>query len=68
VILVFYDDKVTARDLDFIEVYDVEGNWLLLSWIYQKGACQVAIDGGLLDYEEPDVDGKLVMTGVGQEL
>ena len=68
VILVFYDDKATARDLDYIEVYDVEGNLLLLSWIDQKGACQVAIDRDLLDYEEPEVDGTLVMIGVGQEL
>jgi tryptophan-rich sensory protein len=38
-ILIFYDDKTTGRDLDYVEVYDIEGDLLLLSWIDQMGVC-----------------------------
>ena len=67
-ILIFYDDKTTERELDYIEVYDVEGNLLLLSWIDKTGVCLVAMDRGLLNSDDPEVDGTLVMVGVGREL
>ena len=67
-ILIFYDDKTTERELDYIEVYDVEGNLLLLSWIDKTGVCLVAMDQGLLNSDDPEVDGTLVMVGVGREL
>jgi hypothetical protein len=67
-ILIFYDDKITERELDYIEVYDVEGNLLLLSWIDKTGVCLVAMDRGLLNSDDPEVDGTLVMVGVGREL
>ena len=67
-ILVFYDDVRTKWGVNYIEFYDVEGNLLLVSWIDRFGACQVAMDRGLLDADEPEVDGTLVMIGVGCEL
>ena len=60
-ILVFYDDPRTKLTVDYIELYDVAGNLLLLSWIDRFGICQVAMDRGLLDEEHPGVDGVLVM-------
>jgi len=68
VILIFYDDKTTGRDLDYVEVYDIEGDLLLLSWIDQMGVCQAAVDRGLLNFDEPEIDGTLVIVGVGREL
>jgi hypothetical protein len=67
-ILIFYDDKTTGRDLDYVEVYDIEGDLLLLSWIDQMGVCQAAVDRGLLNFDEPEIDGTLVIVGVGREL
>ncbi|MGE5215879.1 MAG: hypothetical protein ACM3SP_02625, partial [Chloroflexota bacterium] len=48
-ILVFYDDSGTARSVDYIEFYDIDGNLLLVSWVDRRGLCQVAMDAGLLD-------------------
>jgi hypothetical protein len=67
-ILIFYDDPRTERAVDYIEFYDLEGNLLLVSWIDRFGVCQVAMDRGLLDADEPEVDGTLVLIGVGREL
>jgi hypothetical protein len=67
-ILLFYDDARTKREVDYIEFYDLEGNLLLVSWIDRFGVCQVAMDRGLLDADEPEVDGTLVLIGVGREL
>ncbi len=67
-ILVFYDDKRTKWDFDYVEVYDLLGNLLLISWIDQKGVCQVAMDRGLLNADNPRVEGTLVIIGVGREV
>jgi hypothetical protein len=65
--LVFYDDPRTKRRIDYIELYDFEGNLLVISWIDRFGACQAAMDRGLLDFEEPRIDGVVVMVEVGTE-
>ena len=67
-ILFFYDDVRTERQVDLIECYDLEGNLLLIAWIDRLGICQVAMDRGLLDADDPVVDGTLVTVAVGQEL
>ena len=67
-IFVFYDDASTELEIDYIEFYDVDGNLLLVSWIDRFGVCNVAMDRGLLNGDEPAVDGALVLIGVGQEL
>lgn len=67
-ILIFYDDVRTERQVDLIECYDLEGNLLLIAWIDRLGICQVAMDRGLLDADDPVVDGTLVTVAVGQEL
>lgn len=67
-ILVFYDDPRTKTEIDYIEVSDVGGNLLLVAWIDRFGICQVAMDRGLLNADEPEIDGTLVMIGVGQGL
>ena len=67
-LLVFYDDPRTKLEVDYIELYDVTGDLLLLSWIDRFGICQVAMDRGLLDEEHPAVHGVLVMMTGGTAL
>lgn len=67
-ILVFYDDPRTKFEVDYIELYDVTGNLLLLTWIDRFGIRQVAMDRGLLDEEHPGIDGVLVMMTGGMAL
>ena len=67
-VLVFYDDSRTKRKIDYIELYDLEGNLLVVTWIDRFGACQVAIDQGLLDTDDPSIDGILVILQVGTML
>ena len=64
-ILVFYDDTRTKCEVDYIELYDLEGNLLVVSWIDRTGIRQVAMDRGLLDPKNPLVDRVLVMIAVG---
>ena len=67
-ILVFYDDTRTKRKIDYIELYDLEGDLLVIAWIDRFGACQVAVDCGLLDPDDPSIDGILVTVAPGTRL
>jgi hypothetical protein len=67
-VLVFYDDDLTKWKIDYIELYDLEGNLLVVTWLDHFGACQVAIDQGLLDTDDPSIDGILVILEVGTML
>jgi hypothetical protein len=67
-ILIYYDERQTKWDVDYVEVYDLLGNLLLVSWTDQTGVCQVAMNRGLLNADEPHVEGTLVVIGVGQEI
>jgi hypothetical protein len=67
-IMIFYDDPRTKLELDYIELYDVRGDLLLVSWIDRFGVCQVAIDRALLNRDEPAVDGILVLITGGTAL
>jgi hypothetical protein len=67
-VLVFYDDARTKWKIDYIELYDFDGNLLVVTWIDRFGACQVAIDQGLLDPDDPSIDGVLVTLEVGTML
>ena len=67
-IIIFYDDPQTKMDLDYLELYDIDGDLLLVSWIDRFGVCQVAIDRALLDKDRVSVDGVLVLITRGTEL
>lgn len=67
-VLVFYDDSRTQWQIDSIELYDFEGNLLVVTWLDRFGTCQVAMDRGFLDPDDPTVDGILVTVGVGTML
>ena len=67
-VLVFYDDSQTQWQIDSIELYDFEGNLLVVTWLDRFGTCQVAMDRGFLDPDDPTVDGILVTVGVGTML
>ena len=58
----------TKTDVDYIEMYDVDGGLLLVAWIDRFGICQVAMDRGLLDSAHPALDGTFVMVDVGVAL
>ena len=67
-IMVFYDDPRTKLEIDYLEIFDVAGDLLLVSWIDRFGVCQVAIDRALLTKDQPTVDGVLVLITGGTEL
>lgn len=67
VILAFYDDLQTKRKIDYIEVYDLSGNLLLVSWIDRFGISRFAVDRGLLG-EHPVVHHVLVLVSSGAEV
>ncbi|HXG52440.1 MAG TPA: hypothetical protein VNN77_13675 [candidate division Zixibacteria bacterium] len=63
-ILILYDDARSSIKVDYIEFYDLTGDLLAISWIDGLGICQVAVEVGLLDEEDPGIEGVLVtMTG-----
>ena len=64
-VLVFYDDTRTKWKIDYIELYDLDGDLLVITWIDRFGACQVAMARGLLDSDDPSIDGILVTVAVG---
>ena len=67
-VLVFYDDARSKWKFDYIELYDLEGDLLVITWIDRFGACQVAMDRGLLNPDDPSIDGILVTVAPGTML
>jgi hypothetical protein len=67
-VMIFYDDPRTKLDLDYLEVYDIGGDLLLVSWIDRFGICQVAIDRALIGRDEPPLDRVLVLITGGTAL
>ena len=67
-IVVFSDDARTKREVDYLEVYDLSGDLLLISWIDRFGICQMAADQGLLRDEDPGIDGILVLITDGTQV
>jgi hypothetical protein len=64
-IMIFYDDPRTNLEIDYLELYGISGDLLLVSWIDRFGVCQVAIDRALLTSEPKTVDGVLVLVTGG---
>ena len=52
-IFVYYDDLQTKRQIDDIEIYDVEGDLLGVTWIDRSDVYHVAMDRGLLNTKDP---------------
>ena len=67
-IMIFYDDPRTKLETDYLELYGIGGDLLLVSWIDRFGVCQVAIDRALLSDEPKAVDGVLVLITGGTRL
>ena len=67
-VMIFYDDPRTKLNLDYIEVYDIGGDLVLVSWIDRVGVCQIAIDRALLNEHPPALDGILVLITGGTAL
>jgi hypothetical protein len=66
-IVVLYNDAQTKREVDYLEVYDLSGDLLLISWIDRFGICRIAADQGLLR-KDPGIDGILVLITDGTPL
>ena len=66
-ILACYDDLQTKLKIDYVELYDLSGNLLLVSWIDRFGISRLAMDRGLFK-EHPVVDRVLVLMTSGTEL
>jgi hypothetical protein len=64
-IMISYDDPRTKIETDYLELYGIGGDLLLVTWIDRLGVCQVAIDRALLDKEPQAVDGVLVLITSG---
>jgi|SRR5918996_3225360 hypothetical protein len=64
-VVIYYNDPQTNWELDYVELYDIDGNLLLVSWIDCFGVFQAAMDHGLLDPAYPGIDGVLVKIKVG---
>jgi hypothetical protein len=67
-VMIFYDAPRTKLKLDYLEVYDIGGDLLLVSWIDRYGVCQIAIDRALLNEDPPALDGILVLITGGTAL
>ena len=67
-VLVFYDDSQTQWQIDSIELYDFEGNLLVVTWLDRFGTCQVVMDRGFLHPDDPTVEGIMVTVAVGTML
>lgn len=67
-VMIFYDDPRTKLNLDYLEVYDIGGDLVLVSWIDRFGVCQIAMDRALLNKDAPTADGVLVLITGGTEL
>jgi hypothetical protein len=67
-ILIFYDDVRTKPEVDYVELYNVAGDLLLVSWIDPFGIRHLAMDRGLLDEEEPGIDRVFVLITGGISL
>jgi hypothetical protein len=58
--LAAYDDVTTSRSTDYVEVYNISGDLLGVSWFDQFGIQRMAVDRGLLR-PEAKLEGVLVM-------
>jgi len=67
-VIIFYDDPRTNWELDYIELYDISGDLLVVTWIDRFGVYQVAIDRALMNKDHPAVDGVLVLITGGTKL
>jgi len=65
-ILIYYDDVLTKREIDYIELYDMEGDLLVVAWIDRFGVYHMAMDRCLLNTDDPAVDGTLVPVSLGE--
>ncbi len=64
-ITVTYDDPRTKREIDYMEVYDLGGNLVLITWTDRFGVYQVAMDQVLLTEESDVLDRRLVVVTAG---
>ena len=66
--LVFYDNPRTKLSVDYIEFYDAGGNLLVVSWIDRYGICHIAMDRGLLNGRNPQIERVLILIPAGTQL
>ena len=47
--VIVYDDPITQRETDYMEIYDREGHLMAVSWFDRFGIQRVAVDRALID-------------------
>jgi hypothetical protein len=62
-----YDDVTTERPADYWELYDREGNLLVISWFDKFGIKRTAVDRGILE-EKDQLEGIFVVVLNGDSL
>jgi hypothetical protein len=62
-----YDDVTTERPADYWELYDREGNLLVISWFDRFGIKRTAIDRGIVE-EKDQLEGIFVVVLDGDSL
>jgi hypothetical protein len=65
VTLAFYDDPLTKKSADYLELYDLDGGLLMVSWIDRFGVVRTAIDQALLEEDASELEGVLVIVPDG---
>ena len=56
-----YDDPTTARPVDYMELYDTEGDLVAVGWFDQFGIERTAVDRGLLEPDQDELEGVFVL-------
>jgi hypothetical protein len=65
--LVAYDNAATARQTDYLELYDNRGSLLAVSWFDRFGIERVAVDPALAE-EGQQLEGGLVLLVTGETI
>jgi hypothetical protein len=64
-ISITYDDSRTKREVDYMEVYDLLGNLILVAWTDRFGIYHVAMDALLVTEESTVFERRLVLVTPG---
>jgi hypothetical protein len=66
-IVTMYDDPVTERPVDYMEIYDTAGNLLAFGWFDQFGIERIAVDRSFVEPSQQPA-GRFLIFADGQQL
>jgi hypothetical protein len=65
--VVMYDDPKTPRPVDYLELYDNDGDLVAVGWFDRFGIRRMAVDRGLVE-EKKDLEGVFVTLLEGESI